>query len=102
MRALLDVSVLIALLDMEHIHHARAREWLLRNAAVGWASCPITQNGCVRIMSQPGYSNPLPPVAVMQRLATAISHPSHAFWPADVTLLDRVVIVGSRVHGPGQ
>ena len=49
MRALLDVNVLIALLDADHVHHARARTWLHDHSADGWASCPITQNGCARI-----------------------------------------------------
>ena len=60
MRALLDVNVLIALLDEDHVHHGRARAWLVDRHAAGWASCPLTQNGCIRIMSQPGYPNPLP------------------------------------------
>lgn len=53
MRALLDVNVLIALLDAGHVHHARAAAWLEREIGQGWASCPITQNGCIRIMAQP-------------------------------------------------
>ena len=58
MRALLDINVLIALLDQDHSLHQRAREWFSRNAATGWTSCPITQNGCVRIMANPGYPEP--------------------------------------------
>ena len=45
MRALLDVNVLIALLDAEHLHHDSARRWLRNNIQHGWATCPITQNG---------------------------------------------------------
>ena len=67
MRALLDVNVLIALLDADHSLHARAMEWFAGQARSGWASCPITQNGCARIMSHPGYPNPLPVSAVMPR-----------------------------------
>ena len=50
-RALLDINVLIALLDLDHVHHRRARSWLLREIVSGWASCPLTENGCIRIMS---------------------------------------------------
>ena len=64
MRSLLDVNVLVALLDADHSQHARAARWLGGHAAQGWASCPITQNGCVRTMSHPGYPNPLPAAAV--------------------------------------
>ena len=48
MRALLDVNVLIALLDAGHVHHTRASQWLISEIGHGWASCPLTQNGCVR------------------------------------------------------
>jgi toxin-antitoxin system PIN domain toxin len=87
MRALLDVKVLIALLDVDHVHHRRAQAWLGAAADHGWASCPITQNGCIRIMSQAAYPNPLPVRAVMDRLAAAARRPEHRFWPDDVTLL---------------
>jgi predicted nucleic acid-binding protein len=46
MRALLDVNVLIALLDAGHILHTRAMHWLVQEIEHGWASCPLTQNGC--------------------------------------------------------
>ena len=100
MRALLDVNVLIAMLDADHVHHARARDWLRSHASQGWASCPITQNGCIRIMSQAAYPNPLPASAVIERLAAAARHPPHRFWPDDVSLLDEGTADGRRVHGP--
>jgi len=53
MRPLLDVSVLIALLDRDHAMHAPATRWLTDDAGAGWASCPITQSGCVRVMAHP-------------------------------------------------
>ena len=52
-RALLDVNVLIALLDAGHIHHRLATDWLVAHLERGWASCPLTQNGCVWIFSNP-------------------------------------------------
>lgn len=102
MRALLDVNVLIALLDEDHVHHAAANKWLSANLAAGWASCPITQNGCVRILSQPGYPNPLPAPQVIERLAEAAGTPHHAFWSDDVSLLDGKRIHAPRVLGPKQ
>ena len=86
-RALLDVNVLIALLDADHLHHARASAWLSANIAAGWASCAITQNGCVRIMSQPGYPNSLPAARVAQRLREATETAHHIFVPGDLSLL---------------
>jgi toxin-antitoxin system PIN domain toxin len=102
MRSLLDVNVLVALLDADHSQHARAARWLAGHAAQGWASCPITQNGCVRAMSHPGYPNPLPAGAVIERLAEACARPEHSFWPDDLSLLDGSVVDAARIHGPRQ
>jgi toxin-antitoxin system PIN domain toxin len=88
MRALLDVNVLIALLDAAHVHHAAASKWLDANFESGWASCPITQNGCVRIMSSEAYPRKQPVAAVMERLHAATSTYSHEFWPDDISVLD--------------
>jgi len=101
-RSLLDVNVLIALLDASHLHHRAATEWLRREVAQGWASCPITQNGCIRIMSSPGYPNPQAPGKVAQRLADAATDPSHAFWPDAVNLLQGAPLRWERVLGPRQ
>lgn len=102
MPALLDINLLIALLDVDHVHHTRARQWLVQNAEYGWASCPLTENGCVRIMSQPGYSNPFPTSAVIERLALAARHPTHQFWAADISLIDESIADRTRIHGPRQ
>jgi toxin-antitoxin system PIN domain toxin len=102
MRALLDVNVLIALLDAGHSLHGPAMHWLAAHASEGWASCPITQNGCVRIMSAPGYPDPLPVSAVVERLAEATAHKLHEFWPDEVSILDATAVDPSRVHGPRQ
>jgi toxin-antitoxin system PIN domain toxin len=102
MRLLLDVNVLIALLDADHLHHGSAREWLGAHASDGWASCPITQNGCIRVMSQPAYPNPLPVAAVVERLAAAARHPEHEFWADDCSLLDPATARSDRIHGPKQ
>jgi len=102
MRALLDVNVLIALLDADHAMHGRATEWLADNARAGWASCPITQNGCIRIMSHPSYPNPVPAGAIAERLAEAVATTHHQFWPDDISILDAGVADRTRIHGPRQ
>jgi hypothetical protein len=101
-RALLDINVLIALLDSDHASHDAAIEWFAKHARGGWASCPITQNGCIRILSNLAYPNPLPVQAVVQRLAEACQQRIHEFWPDDVSLLDSTVVDSSRIHGPRQ
>ena len=69
MRALLDVNVLIALHDSDHVHHGLASRWFQAHAGQGWASCPLTQNGCLRIMAQPGYQQPQPLRTLVAMLA---------------------------------
>lgn len=102
MRALLDVNVLIALLDASHVHHRAAMDWLESASGHGWASCPLTQNGCIRIMSQPAYPGDHTPAGVAARLAEAVADPAHAFWPDNVSLLDRGRFDWSRVLGHRQ
>jgi toxin-antitoxin system PIN domain toxin len=102
MRALLDVNVLIALLDSDHTSHSVAFDWFMEHAGEGWASCPITQNGCVRIMSNPGYPNALPIQSVMKHLADACEAEVHEFWSDDISLLDPNTFDSTRIHGPRQ
>ncbi len=102
MRALLDVNVLIALMDIGHVHHMAAMEWIEKNLLSGWASCPITQNGCIRIMSQPNYPAALPAAQVAERLAEAAASPEHEFWADSVSLLNLELFDLSRVLGPRQ
>ena len=88
MRALLDVNVLVALLDGGHLHHRLAMAWLSAHTRAGWASCPLTQNGCLRILSLPTYPNPQPPARVAERLAAATADRSHVFWGDSLSLLE--------------
>lgn len=100
MRGLLDVNVLIALLDQDHTLHARARDWFEANARTGWASSPLTQNGCVRVTANPAYPNALPVAQVVARLREVVAGAQHEFWPDDVSLLDEGVADATRIHGP--
>lgn len=102
MRALLDINVLIALLDSDHSLHDRAIAWFAEHGDQGWASCPLTQNGCIRIMSHPNYPNGPSLQTIVARLAEATGEPVHEFWPDDVTLLESRVADPTRIHGPRQ
>ena len=101
MRALLDVNVLIALLDSNHERHEAARRWLEENIQHGWATCAITQNGCLRIISQPAYPHTLPVALVADLLQDATDTTHHEFWP-DASLLTPGVIDWHQVRGPKQ
>lgn len=102
MRALLDVNVLIALLDAGHIHHKTAMAWLHENIGQGWASCPLTQNGCIRIMSQAAYPNSRTPSEIAMRLREATQTTVHEFWPDEISVLEESLIDWRELFNPRQ
>lgn len=102
MRALLDINVLIALLDEQHIHHHLAHAWLDQNIRAGWASCPITENGFIRIVSQSSYPNPVSVGDAAARLREACQTEFHEYWADDVSLVDTNDIDWSRILGSRQ
>ena len=94
MVALLDVNVLVALAWPTHVHHEIAQRWFSRNRQTGWATCPATQAGFVRVLSNPAFSpDALTPREAFAHLASAVSVTGHVFWPDDTSL------VGSRFLG---
>jgi uncharacterized protein len=99
-RALLDISVLLPLFDPLHVHHPKARAWW--GAGQAWASCPLTQNGFVRILSKPSYSTPLSTSEAVFALYSLTDLPGHQFWPDDISIADPDVFDHSRILGPNQ
>lgn len=88
-RFLLDVSTLLALLDPRHEFHGAAHAWVADSPGVRWLTCPIVQNGAVRVASQPNYPNRLgSAAAVRAALSTFCAGPRHEFCPDDISLLD--------------
>lgn len=102
MRALLHVSFLLALFDSNHVGHTPARRWLEANIQHGWASCALTQNGFVRVVSQPRYPNRITAAAAILRLSAACTSGHHVFRPCDVSLVDPAHIEPTSVLGPNQ
>ena len=100
--ALLDVSVLLAIIDAEHKFHHKCREWWSDNNGFGWASCPLTQNGFVRVISQSAYERPVPLMEAMRTLRVSTASPLHEFWPDDLTILDHALIDHTRMLGHKQ
>ena len=88
-RHLLDVNVLIALVDPAHIQHDDVHDWFGRVGHKSFATCPITENGLLRIVGHPKYPNsPGPPSAVASALAAIRGLPGHKFWADSISLLD--------------
>ena len=102
MRALFDVNSLIALLDIDHPFHGQVFTWNRRNLEHGWASCPLTQNGYLRIRSQPRYSRPLSLAEAYEQLLDATSSRHHQFIADDISLLDDTLVRFRDVTGPRQ
>ncbi len=102
MRALLDINVLIALHDRDHVHHIRAATWFEAHIEHGWASCPLTQNGCLRIMNQPGYINPQPLATLMTMLQRSTRASAHQTWFDDISILDAARFEHAHMHGHRQ
>lgn len=102
MRALFDINVLIAIVDEEHVHHRAAHEWWAANRSAGWATCPLTENGMARVMSQSGYKNPITTTFAIDLLAEQAAQTDHVFWPDDVSLRDAAWFDPGCILGPNQ
>jgi len=84
---LLDVNVLLALSDPMHLHHDAAHHWFSSVGSAGWATCPLTENGFVRIASHPKYPNrPGDGAFVLGTLRKLCAANGHSFWSEDVSL----------------
>jgi len=100
---LLDVNVLIALVDPAHVHHEIAHEWFAKHGVAAWATCPMTENGLLRILGHPRYPNsPGSPVEVLRILVAMRKLPGHCFWSDSISLLDDTLVDHRRLLSSGQ
>ena len=91
MSALLDVNVLVALLDPAHVFHDVAHDWFGARED-SWATCPITENGTIRVISNPRYPNTTGTASAAAELMAGLRElPGHVFWADSVSLLDPAV-----------
>jgi toxin-antitoxin system PIN domain toxin len=88
--SLLDSNVLIALFDPAHVHHEQAHQWFAVNRKFRWATCPLTENAFLRILTNSAYpGQPLSMEDAVARLRTFCSEREHVFWPGSVSLRER-------------
>lgn len=100
---LLDVNVLVALFDPDHVHHELAHEWFGAERANGWATCPTTENAFLRVLTHPGYDGGITrPEAIAARLRLFCASGHHQFWPDAVSVTDLSLIRPSYVRGAQQ
>ncbi|HWI11088.1 MAG TPA: TA system VapC family ribonuclease toxin [Burkholderiaceae bacterium] len=103
MRALLDVNVWVALFDDAHLFSAQANAFI-DQAGVKIATCPLVENGVIRVLNLPSYGRrgAVGLTAVRDRLRQACDELDHEFWPDDVSLRDHTRVDFTRVHGHQQ
>jgi toxin-antitoxin system PIN domain toxin len=94
---LLDINILIALADADHEHHARARTFFATCNTPGWATCPLTENGFVRILGRPNYpKGPGSSAKARDLLNGLCTVPGHNFWPDEITLRNFTALPASK------
>jgi toxin-antitoxin system PIN domain toxin len=102
-RFLLDVNTLLALLDPLHVFHDAAHAWAGREPLGKWLTCPLVQNGVLRIASQSKYPNNLGTVkAVREVLQAFCADARHEFCPDDVSLLDSGYLIRPDLLTPSR
>lgn len=101
--ALLDVNVLVALFDPDHVHHDVAHDWFADNRSRGWATCPLTENGFVRTTAALARSRASVGVGeLVDALRTFTSSGRHSFWRDDISLVDNALFERELLIGHQQ
>ena len=99
---LLDVNVLLALAWPEHLHHEPAHRWFAQHRAEGWATCPVTQSGFVRLSSNRNViADAMTPVEAIAAIERSTDHPEHHWWPQDEPVAKLSPEMMVRIMGPG-
>jgi hypothetical protein len=101
--ALLDVNVLVALFDPEHIHHETAHGWFAEQRAHGWATCPLTENGLLRVVANPAYPGRWTTLTdAVARLTRFRASGHHSFWQDSVSLCRSSHVDPAHIRGHAQ
>lgn len=101
--SLLDVNVLVALFFPDHVHHDLAHDWFADHRDEGWATCPLTQNGLIRVAcQQPSDEALVRPAEVMAGLERFCKDKRHRLWADDISLTDTSLFAPQYVSGHRQ
>ena len=100
---LLDLNLLIAMAWPSHIHHRQAHTWFAANASSGWATCPFTECGFVRLSCNPRVTpEAVPPQQAIALLKEIVNLPHHVFWPDAIPLISEKIIPTDLLTGHRQ
>ena len=101
--ALLDVNVLVALFDPDHVHHDLAHDWFGDEGRRAWATCAMTEAGLLRVLSRPEYGSEIRrPVDLVPLLRKLCRSGGHHFWEAGVSLRDERLFDPALIRGHAQ
>lgn len=101
--SLLDVNVLVALFFPDHVHHEIAHDWFADHRHHGWATCPVTENGLIRVAcQQPSDELLVRPADVIAHLERFCRDKHHRAWPDAVSLTDAAVFAPQFIRGHRQ
>ena len=100
MTALLDVNVLVALVWPTHVHHDAVLSWFQEHSRQGWATCPLTESGFVRLSCNPSIVHQtITPSEAIELLAELRVIGSHSFWPLNFSMVDLPESIALRLQG---
>jgi hypothetical protein len=98
-----DVNVLVALAWPNHVHHEAARNWFDANHRDGWATCPLTESGFVRVSANrrvmPIATTPQRAIELLRRM-TGLD--GHTFWTDETSIARSRWIAAQKLVGHGQ
>lgn len=87
---LLDINVLLALCDEAHEFHEIAWAWFTPRRVKGWITCPLTENGFLRILGHPAHPSRMGSLgAAREILEDLCESEGHQFWPDEVSVRNR-------------
>ena len=94
------MNVLVALAWPNHVQHDLAHRWFRAHGRDGWATCPLTESGFVRVSSNrraiPGAATPAEAIALLGRMRQL---EGHVFWADDISPADSSATPFARVIG---
>jgi toxin-antitoxin system PIN domain toxin len=99
-RFLLDVNVLIALSESDHIHHERVMRWF-NTPGLDWGLCAFSEAGFLRVSANSTVGK-LTVEDSIHILASLTNHPGYRFWPISENWATLVAPFQQMIYGHQQ